>query len=272
MNQPFFVWYTPYAPHAPQTRAARHVTITDTLPKGPAFNEVDVSDKPSFIRSKALLDSAKVANYQAQWRGRMTTLLAADEAVGMILDTLEAYGQTEKTYVIFLSDNGYVIGQHRIQPSKRWPYEEAIRLPLVIKGPGVPVGTNSDWLIMNDVMPTILQLTGLEIPAHLDGTSFEPLLRGEPLVAPRTAFLLENAFVGAEGIPVYKGIRTVINDTIWKYVYWTSTTRELYNLTTDPFELQSRHKTADSTRIASLHAKTLSLQACAAMGCWSAER
>src|SRR6185295_6488695 len=160
---PFFLYLTPYSPHKPCTAAPRHAGLFSKVkaPRTPSFNEADVSDKPEGIREKALLTKGDIALLDSLYRRRLQSLQSVDEAVAALITTLEKAGQLDNTFIIFTSDNGFHIGQHRLLGSKYTPYEEDIRIPLIVRGPGVPAGAKAKALVENvDLAPTIAQLAG----------------------------------------------------------------------------------------------------------------
>jgi N-acetylglucosamine-6-sulfatase len=188
-KRPFFLSVDFFAPHAealeaaegneaggisPARSAPRHRGRFEeaALPRSPAFDERDVSDKPVWIRGRPRLNKAAVRRAEANHRGRLESLLAVDEAVAAIVDTLRRTGELDKTYIIFTSDNGLLEGQHRVAYGKYLPYEASTRVPLLIRGPGLPRGRRSEELVSNiDLAPTILDALDVRAGARVDGRS-----------------------------------------------------------------------------------------------------
>ena len=156
---PFFLFVSPYAPHDPGVHADSFDTHFSgaKLPRPPSFNEQDVSDKPAWIRNDPRLTREKVAEAQRLYRNRLRSMKDVDSMVGKLVGTLRETGELDNTYVVFASDNGYHAGQHRLlMPPKRLAYEEDIRVPLIVRGPGVPDGaTRSGTVLNNDLAPTL---------------------------------------------------------------------------------------------------------------------
>jgi N-acetylglucosamine-6-sulfatase len=234
------------------------------LPMPPSFNERDIGDKPGPIRGRHRLTPRQVRDLTEKYRCELASLLAVDRAVGELNQALDAAHLTKSTYVIFTSDNGYMHGEHRIQAEKVQPYEEAIKVPLVIRGPGVPAGERiSDPVANVDLAPTILDLAGVQVPEDaarpIDGRSLAPYTYGRG--APQRAILIESkrpprqATDGGYAAPSWVGVRTR------RYVYveyhraqvatqeqgfglpigaGPLTDTELYDLEHDPHELDSR--------------------------------
>ena len=142
---PFFLWVAFLANHSggprepgdpagfatpdPAPRYANKLAGTP-LPQPPSFNEADVSDKPLIIRRRPLITARQRANIQENWQQRRETLMAVDDAVVSIVDTLRATGELDNTLIVFTSDNGFFHGEHRVRNGKVLLYEESIHLPL----------------------------------------------------------------------------------------------------------------------------------------------
>src|SRR3712207_421461 len=100
------------------------------------------------------------------YRDRLGSMLAVDEMVERLVDALRESGELDNTYLVFTSDNGFHLGQHRLTTGKWTAYEEDIRVPLIVRGPGVPEGQNLEHLVLNnDLAPTFAELGGAEAPA-----------------------------------------------------------------------------------------------------------
>ena len=182
------------------------------------------------------------------------------EAVVTKLDSVGALGNT---YVVFTSDNGFQLGEHRIPPGKARPYEESIHVPLLVRGPGVRLGSTTDKLVLNtDFLPTFTDLAGITTPRYVDGRSLRPVLT-ESATSWRTAILLEGRKNRDFDVDYY-GIRT----TTSKYVEYEGGERELYTLSTDPYEMRS---TPTSSSAPSLQTRLQALKGCAADSCRAAE-
>jgi N-acetylglucosamine-6-sulfatase len=276
--QPFFLSVAPLAPHSggpnqnPQPPAdcqetakpaPRHATALDAapLPQPLSFNEQDVSDKPAHIQAREPMTAEDVAAVTAHYRCRLESLLAVDEGIAAIVTALRESGELDDTYVIFTSDNGFFHGEHRIQRGKLQFYEESIRVPLLIRGPGIPRGRTSTELVVNaDLAPTILELAGAEAGRVLDGRS---LLRvaEDPTREIGREILLQSA---RPEDPDYTAIRTQ------RYVYaeYETGERELYDLERDPYQLASRHDDPGYTDVQGRLAQRLNgLRRCSGASC-----
>jgi N-acetylglucosamine-6-sulfatase len=176
-KQPFWLnlWFnSPHGPFDPAPRDAYRFAGTP-LPKLPGFNEKDISDKPKWFREQARKRiSKKQAKLIDNERRRQEEQLASvDQAVGELVQSLKDKGILDDTYIIFSSDNGFFRGEHRIVTGKYLPYDPASRVPLIIRGPGIPAGGVSNELVWNgDIPQTILQIASGSQMDSLDGRSF----------------------------------------------------------------------------------------------------
>lgn len=268
-NTPFFLQLAVNAPHKPYTAAPRHASLFPNLkaPKPPSFNEADVSDKPEYIRSLGPFTPEMVSGMDYKHRQRARILRAVDEAVKAIADALAASGRLSDTYLVYTSDNGWLHGQHRLRARKGQPYEEGIRMPLYVSGPGVRAGSVVPHLVGNvDLAPTFAEWAGAAAADDIDGRSFAPLLRdGAP--APedwRQAFPLRYDRRSTDGtMPSWRGVHTRRH----AYVEYASGERELYDLAADPYQLRNAAAAADPDLIERLSRLTASLNACAGPEC-----
>ena len=234
---PFFAFLSFFAPHGPQVPAPRHAAAFQgtPVPEPANFNEQDRSDKPQWVQELPLRDpSAMAEGRRAQYR----MLLSVDEAVEGVFDRLRERGELRNTVVMFLSDNGFLWGEHR-DTGKACAYEECIRTPLLIRGPGLK-GRSEEALVSSiDVAPTLARLAGVRPPGKVDGRGLGQLLRGQRDRVHRTLLLRGKAPPPPFDVnqpPSFWGVRT----DRFKYVETEATGElELYDLRNDPFELES---------------------------------
>jgi len=255
-SQPFFLSVAYTAPHGggpnpnPQPPsdcqgtakpAPRHASSFDSepLPVPPNFNEGDVSDKPAAISSLPALDAADITDLTRRHRCRIESILHIDEGVSQMLDELSAQGELKNTVVIYTADNGFFTGEHRVDNGKNRAYEEAIRVPLLIRGPGVPQGVNvADLAVNADLAPTILGAANAPAGLTMDGRS---LLRSaaKPRLERGRELLIEKGAVNDEGEPDDAAAFVGIRNRNFKYVEYGTAEKELYDLRSDPYELQN---------------------------------
>jgi N-acetylglucosamine-6-sulfatase len=294
-GSPYLMWLGTSAPHAPATPAPRHEgAFPDArLPRPPSFDEEDVSDKPDWVRDNAPLGQKQIAPMEDLYRNRLRSMLAVDEAIGHLVDTLRESGELDTTYLFFASDNGWHAGEHRLNTGKWTAYEEDVRVPFIVRGPGVPEGRTLTHLILNnDLAPTFAQLGEAQAPAFVDGRSLKPLLSDDPtpLKDWRSAFLLEAATeLGGTLVPLLSGDQLPKN---WRqapredwgrpgleavraedhlYAEYGNGERELYDLEDDPHELDNRYRAADPELLRRLRGRLAALRGCAGADCRTAE-
>jgi len=230
-KQPFFLYVTPTAPHNPLQAALRHTKIAEErwanvpVPSAPNFNNDSgklattvehkiPSDKSSFLRAtwkKRVRQMNKGVFYynsifegkvpksiksflQADWYGRLGSLYALNDMVSNLIKALKNNGEWDNTLLIFTSDNGYMLGAHAMM-NKATPYEEAIRVPLIIAGGDslhlTTPGKVEEWVTNLDLMPTILAIAGVKIPKSVEGLSLVPLLHTDTSTYVRDRFVME---------------------------------------------------------------------------------
>jgi N-acetylglucosamine-6-sulfatase len=213
-----------------------------TAPRDPSFNEANVSDKPSSIKDLPLMNQTQIDAVDARYRARAETVLGVDDLVQNVVSTLKGSGELKNTVLIFTSDNGFFHGEHRVRNGKVRVYEPSIRVPLLIRGPGVPKGVHRRQPVGNvDLAPTILDFANGKPGRKEDGVSLLPIMEKKRDWLGRAleleAFFQGDADDDPETPPVnYQGVRTD------RYMYTTYGTgeRELYDLQVDPFELQNQ--------------------------------
>ena len=237
-SEPFFLVVAPQAPHAPARPAARHLGrfARERAPRVASFNHSDLKTQPSLAGTRRL-GPGQVRKIDARYRAHLEVLQSVDEMVGTVVATLSEIGQLDRTFIFFTSDHGLHFGEHRIPRGKGTPFEESIRFPLLVRGPGVPAGATRPELVSNvDLHPTLLALIGESPAPEVDGRSLLPLL-GEAREVPwRHALLLESTHEPRNtGVPAFAGVRA----DRYKWIRYTDGAAELYDLERDPHELRS---------------------------------
>ncbi len=306
-GKPFFVYLAPYAPHAPYTPAPRHETLFPDLkvPRTPNYNEPDVSDKPNFIKNRLVLNQRQMTAIDVDYRKRLQSLQAIDDAIESLVKTLQAAGQLDNTYIFFTSDNGYHMGNHRQLTGKVAPYDEELRVTMIVRGPGVPAGKTVDYLTGNiDLAPTWAELAGAKTADFVDGRSLVPLMRNNPPAVSqwRQAFVIENGLEqttrsdtnaiaiiapnspeelleppdlddtyldspDAQGLGLGVPAFRGIRTQDYSYVEYVTGEKELYDMRNDPYQLQNLASKADSALLAELSKRLHDLLNCKASAC-----
>jgi N-acetylglucosamine-6-sulfatase len=242
-DQPRFLYWASYAPHMPAIPLARHKGMFGRYryPSRPSFNEKDVSDKPGYIRRQRRLSHRKQVWLRQRTERQLETLLGVDEAIARLLKAQAG----RPTLVIFTSDNGYSFGEHR-WTSKTVPYEESIRVPLVVAGLNLPAGTTVDSLVAGiDLAPTIASAAGVDF--HAEGTPLDSVPPGRWLLLEHWAYGRKK---GVNQVPSYCGVRTPTG----MYVRYRGGFEEAYSLVKDPYQLDNRPATG--------HLRALARKAC----------
>ncbi|WP_430812243.1 MULTISPECIES: sulfatase family protein [unclassified Carboxylicivirga] len=189
------------------------------------------------------------ATYQKYLKDYLRTVASVDESVGRIIDYLDENGLTDNTIVIYTSDQGMFLGEHQYL-DKRWIFEEAIKMPFLMRYPGsLKPKTEIKELISNvDFAPTLLDFAGIEVPEEMQGRSFKPLLEGQAIHNWPTA-VYYRYWMHRSTTPAHYGIRTndyklifyyALNLDANNYGHPDSTPGwELYDLRNDPLEMNN---------------------------------
>lgn len=295
-QQPFFMWMATFTPHMPATSAPRHAQAfpRDQAPRPPTFNEEDVGSHPQWLANRPRLTSAQIAQIDTTYRKRLRSMLAVEDTIDGLVQTLRAAGVLDRTYIIFTSDNGFHLGQHRLPPGKNTEFEEDLHVPLLVRGPGIPAGAVVSQLAVNiDLAPTFAELAGVAVPPFVDGRSLVPLLRApRPPEQWRRALLLEHGVVKTGDVgrtpsgrdtveppdPLdlsrhqlphpFQGLHT---QRLVYIEYPATRERELYDLSADPYEHHSVAQSADQLVQKQLSEWLEKLRACAGPACRAAE-
>jgi arylsulfatase A-like enzyme len=281
-RRPFLLEIATFAPHAPFTPAPRDAGAFPGLraPRTPAFNTVG-TDEPAWLSSFAPLAPAQVDAIDRKFRRRAQAVQAVDRMIGEIETELKATGTARDTYIVFSSDNGLHMGEHRLEPGKLTAFDTDIRVPLIVTGPGVPGGRVVDAMTENvDLCPTFEQLGRAPISTSADGRSLVALLRGRRVANWRREILVEHhgrvldagdpdlPTRGAGNPPSYEAIRT--RDSL--YVEYVTGEREYYDLRRDPFELDNLAASLPPARLQRLHRALAAIERChGARQCWRAQ-
>ena len=275
-GQPFFVTVAPprAAPGAarPASRRRRAPApryagrfAAEPLPRKPSFNEADVRGQagphPPPAAAQPGEERARSARPTAAC---LASLLAVDDLVERLVRTLDETGQLDRTVIVFTSDNGFFFGEHRVTEGKYLPYEESIRVPLIIRGGAASrPGPRSAQPVSNvDLAPTIVALAGARARRVMDGRPLLPLAL-DPEQGKGRTLLIEGYGEGKDKPPF-----AAVRDPRWFYAEYRNGDRELYDLQTDPAELRSLHADPASAAVRQDLARRLArLRACSGSSC-----
>lgn len=270
----FFLEISTFAPHAPYTPAPRDAADFPELqaPRTPAFNEADVSDKPSWLRGHPSLTPAQISEIDAVYRARAQAVEAVDDLIAKLEQRLSRDGVADNTYIFFSSDNGFHLGEHRLTPGKLTAFETDVRVPLIVAGPDVPAGREVARVTENvDLYPTFVRLGRAGTSPLADGKSLVPFLRGRPAPSWRDAALVEHhgpdsaaaagpdaAQAGSGNPSTYEALR----QSHAMYVEYANGEREYYDLATDPYELTNIYARLTPEEVHTLHSRLTGLESC----------
>ena len=231
-NSPFFLYLAYHAPHNPARTLRRYANADVYLPPDPPnFNEADISDKPQWVRDLEPLSQSTIDAWHAERLASQRALLGVDDGLQRIVEALKAKGQLDNTMIIFMSDQGFSWGSHR-RIGKHCAYEECSKFPLLIRYPGLTGNRDESRLVSNvDLAATIAEYAGVTPELPQDGRSLIRLITNTATDW-KEEVLLER--IGTGEFAFY-GIRV----PGWKYVEYVKGDKELYDLNTDPYELQN---------------------------------
>jgi arylsulfatase A-like enzyme len=316
--EPFFMWLAYHPPHTgtgrndaagrrcsdgpPAERASKQSAIPPAryartylharVPRPSSFDERDVSDKPKGVSRNARLSNADLRTIERDYRCGLAALRALDDGIRRIIAQLRATGELDNTVLVFTADQGVMSGEHRIKRGKNVPYEEAIGIPLYMRGPGITPGLEINAPVANaDIAPTLLNLTGATVPPDLarplDGSSQAVALGGGP-TNPNRVVPIEGRDKVARSRHGYK-VQSYVGVRTRRFAYFEyrranyatradgvaapigagrTTERELYDLVRDPNQLRNlagdRRYSASRRELAAL---TRRLERCEAASC-----
>ncbi|MBF0245217.1 MAG: sulfatase-like hydrolase/transferase [Planctomycetes bacterium] len=246
--RPFFMYVALMAPHDPRSMPRKYLELYDPDKIALPANFLEEHPIDTFalkVRDELLAafprNPAEIRRHIAEYYAMITHL---DDAFGRLVAALEEEGELDNTIIAFAGDNGLAIGQHGLM-GKQCLYEHSVRVPLVFAGPGVPEGQRREDLVyLLDIFPTLCELTGLPIPASVEGRSLVPGLRGESSGGREQLYLAYS-----------DGIRG-LSDGSYKLIEYACGATQLFDLQADPLEMENLAQKAErQTQIASMRAK-----------------
>ncbi|KIX03915.1 uncharacterized protein Z518_07468 [Rhinocladiella mackenziei CBS 650.93] len=280
-QKPFFLTIAPSAPHcnihywkaffsdhprledydfSPPIPADRHKHLFEdvVVPRTPNFNP----DEPSSVAWISQLPKQNQTNIDFNdlfYRNRLRALQSVDEMIDELFTRLAAYDILDNTYVFYSSDNGFHIGQHRLQPGKVCGFEEDINIPLIVRGPGVPEGLVSDVVTSHtDLAPTFLSLAGGDLKPDFDGAAI-PLTssslsharnkRHEHVQVEFWGISMAEGKYGHEIFDnhTYKALRLMGRGYDLYYSVWCTGEHELYDMNIDPYQIHNLYSSNQSS-------------------------
>ena len=295
-GKPFALEVATFAPHKPYTPAPRNACDFPGLtePRDPSFDTNNVNP-PTWLGDRAPMTPAQIAKIDQSYRMRAQSVEAVDRMLADVEATLAADHVANNTYIVFSSDNGYHMGQHRLLKGKQTAFDTDIRVPLIVAGPGVPRGRVVPQVTQNvDLYPTFVALTGGTPGTSVEGHSLVPLLHPAPArPAWRSVALVEHLRqvrntndpdledgkaggspttyeairISARRLPGFRGRVEGV------YVEYRDAAHEIeyYDLRRDPFERDNVAGRLTRAQKATLHKVLARLERChSGAACWAA--
>ncbi|MGW8375973.1 sulfatase [Streptomyces sp. ODS28] len=271
-KKPFMLQMSTFAPHGPATPAPRDKGKFPGLkaPRTPAYDKA-TENAPEWQRDLTPLNATEKKRMDRTHAKRVRSVQAVDAMIGRLRDQLEKKGLADDTYVMFGSDNGFHMGEHRLRQGKQTAYDTDIRVPMTVTGPGVPAGGRvSEFAENTDLAPTFKDLAGLKPDTEADGQSLAGLLRGQREKDWRDAVLVEHRHSSVKkgdpdaaprntgDPPSYEALRTA--DAL--YVEYADGEREFYALDSDPYQLENRADSLTEKQRAALHDRLAAMRKC----------
>ncbi len=289
---PFFLYLAPFVPHAPAIPAPRSLGsfARKKAPRDGSFNQADISLMPNFVKRLSLLSNGDQMRIDSQYRRRAETLMGVDEMVESLIQLLRARGALDSTYIVYTSDNGFHLGQHRLRPGKRTSYEEDIHVPLVIRGPGIEPQSSTDAITSAlDFGPTFAAWARASVPDFVEGRSLAPLISagGRKPSGWRNAVVVEhyldssekfenNAGAANDDVPAAGNARVppyyALRSESKLFVRYADGERELYDTDKDPYQMKNLAASAPQEQIAGLDRWLQEIIDCEGESCLDAER
>lgn len=275
---PFFLELSTYSPHKPAPIANRNaLKHGGTLaPRNPTYNSYGV-DEPMWMREFEKLTPKQLARADRLWQKRARSAESIGDSVDAITAKLKETGHDKDTLVVLTTDNGYHVAERRMYKGKRTPYASDTVVPMIVMGPGVPMGVTVDAMTSTtDLAPTFAELLGAKAPNWVDGRSLLGFFaQGETPQAWRNAVLSESLGVSTPEDPDFQKNAPprffALRSEKWLYVEYVDGSKTLYDRENDPYEMVNLVKTADPLLLQSLSAQLKQLSTCSGDSCRTAD-
>ncbi|WP_067503427.1 sulfatase-like hydrolase/transferase [Actinoplanes sp. TFC3] len=269
---PFLIELATFAPHRPYTPALqdRKSFLALNAPRTAAFDTLP-TNPPPWLATRTPLTAPEKKQLDVAFRKRVQSVQSVDRMIGAVQDALAKTGAGGNTIIVFSSDNGYHLGEHRLRPGKQTAFDTDIHVPLIVSGPGVKAGATVPQPAENiDLRPTFGDFAGAATPADVDGRSLRPLLSGESPADWRRTALIEHHGPDLDhkdpdypatnsGNPrTYSALRT----TRYTYIEYSDGFREFYDHARDPDQLQNTAITMSQQTRDRLHRQLAAMTKC----------
>jgi arylsulfatase A-like enzyme len=273
-ESPFFLQLSTYSPHKPAPVANRNALkhATTVAPRNPTYNSFGI-DEPKWLGEIEQLNPDQLVKADTTWRQRARSAESIGDSMDAITAQLKATGHDKDTLVVLTTDNGYHVAERRMFKGKRTPYASDTVVPMIVMGPGVPMGVSVDAMTSTtDLGPTFAELLGASTPNWVDGRSLVNFFaRGETPQGWRNAALSESLGISTPGDPDYQRNAppqfSALRTQKWLYVEYVDGSITLYDRESDPYEMVNLVKTADPLLLASLSAQLNQFTTCSGDSC-----
>jgi len=234
-DQPFFMYLAFNAPHDPRQSPKEFVDMYPldkvAVPQSylPTYPFMEAMGAGKGLRDEKLAPFPRTEYAVKVNRQEYYAIIThMDQQIGRILSALKKTGKADNTYIFFTADHGLAVGRHGLM-GKQNMFDHSVRVPFMVNGPGIAAGTRSDaWIYLQDVMPTTLDLAGIEKPKHVQFNSLLPLMQGEEKGG-------YEAIYGA-----YLALQRSVREGPYKLILYPKISQQvLYNVQQDPLELKN---------------------------------
>jgi len=273
LKTPFFLEFASYNPHTPAPFDPKYAGThnTETVPRTPSFNTVGTNEM-GWLAARPVLAPHKIENMDRLWRKRLRSSESIADTYEALQARLKATGHAKDTLIIVTSDNGYHAGVHRLATGKQTAFKEDAVVPAIFIGPGIAKGAViSKITSMVDLGPTIAKIYGVKTPAYVDGRDLMPLLLNQNDTPWRTATLTESLTRTLPGDPDYSPLEApefhALRSENWLYIEYFNKDIELYNLKTDPYEMNNVQASTNPVIVTQLHTQLAAMKQCSGQSC-----
>ena len=243
-DAPWFACFWPHAPHGPYYPLNRYADAYKGERPPTPFGEPgqDLSDKAPFVRQLARFSDSAEKEMMGEYRGKLREVEEVDDGINQLITALEETNQIDRTWIFFITDNGFQHGEHYLD-KKLWPYEESARTPFVVRGPDVLTNTTNMHLVSQiDLLPTICEIAGADA-SGVDGRSILPVLR-DPAARLREFLLVEAEERGWHSVRMRRWNEARADYDNYLFVKWRDGFEELYDYDNDPYLYNGRVNTS----------------------------
>ncbi|XP_066255119.1 extracellular sulfatase SULF-1 homolog [Euwallacea similis] len=197
-NKPIMLVMAFPAPHGPEDSAPQYSNLyfNVTTHHTPSYNYAPNPDKQWILQVTGEMQSIHKDFTNLLMTKRLQTLQSVDDAVEVVIKELKEVGELEDSFVVYTSDHGYHLGQFGLVKGKSFPFEFDVRVPFLMRGPGIEARATLNEIVLNiDLAPTFLDLAGVKVPPQMDGKSILPLVfkGGRKKIRWKDTFLIESS-------------------------------------------------------------------------------